>query len=107
MTQKENQHGHHEDHHGDHCGKAVFIKIATTSGIWPSQADHYMRFSKSTPVIDAMKAAAKELGISDIADWVAETEDKQLVTADSFGKNHIHCDTIIDMHPAAGGGGQK
>ena len=96
------RHGHHV-----HIGKSkhIFVEVVTTSGTWPPHG--YASVPSHQPVKDQLHHAAKKLGLTNTASWVAKVAGREIDINKNYPDNGLHRKVAIDYGPRAGGGGNE
>ena len=109
LLRREHQLHDHGFRHGHriHIGKAkhILVEVVTTSGTWPHHG--YENVPTHQPVKHQLDKAAKKLGLTDTAAWVAKVNGNEIEINKNYAENHLKCKVAIDYGPRAGGGGNE
>ena len=84
--------------------KPIAVAVITTSGTFPN-VDDYRRAYSTEQVSVILSAAAKELDITNTADWDAFVDNRPIEPSKSFEENGLHGIVEIEWHKHEGGGG--
>jgi hypothetical protein len=93
---------HDERCQGQH--EAMAVAVITPSGTFPND-DDYRRAYEAEIVDEILKEAAKKLGLTNTADWVAYVDNRPIDPAKSFAENNLCGIVEIEWHKHEGGGG--
>jgi hypothetical protein len=83
----------------------IWVEIATTSGFYPK--DHPDHVPEAQVIEIELEKAAKELKLTNTANWVASVNKRQIDPKLSYGANGLKDKVVIDWGPPAGGGGME
>jgi hypothetical protein len=83
--------------------KHILVRVATTSGIFPSTG--FKKESDDQKVEVILKEAAKELKISNTEGWFAKVDGKDINPNLSYEQNGLKGEITIDYGKKHGGGG--
>lgn len=85
------------------AGAFVLVTVFTTSGTFP--AEGAARIPASTTIAEVLARAARKLGLTDTATWVASVDGRALVVTGSLAENGLKGTVEIEWNPPEGGGG--
>ncbi len=83
----------------------VGVVVVTTAGTWPSEG--YETIPEHQKVDEALKKAAKALGITNTAGWIVTAGGRTVDPAKSYVDNTLSGSITIDFGPPASGGGSR
>jgi hypothetical protein len=95
----------HEAAEPCHDRGQIQVEVATTSGFYPK--DHPDLVPEAQVVEIELEKAAKELKLTNTANWVASVNKRQIDTKLSYEANGLKDKAVIDWGPPAGGGGAE
>lgn len=94
----------HEHHHHDHPHhEHVEVAVHSNAGRFPEHGHN--KVSRDQHVLVELERAAKHLGITNLAAWVAKVNGREINPAHSYKENHLEGCFIIDLGPRESGGG--
>jgi hypothetical protein len=91
-----------DDHGQDH----LEAQVITPSGIFPDD-EKWRRVKASDLVSDLLDRAAQKLKLTNVSDWVAFVDDRQINPAQTFEQNGLSGQVEIEWHKPEGGGGAR
>jgi len=81
----------------------LFVEVITTAGSIPPEGFDEVPINQ--PVKVELKHAAKELGITTTADWIAVVDGRELDIENDYTANNLSGHVVIKYGPRETGGG--